>query len=131
VSFDRFVGLPYADKGRGFAGVDCWGLVHLVFASERGIALPSYADRYETAEDRRDVAGLIAGEIGRWDEIAEGQERPFDCVLLREGREPSHISLVVRPGRMLHVQDGRTSVIESYRSGVWKRRVVGLFRYRT
>ena len=61
-AFDRFVGIPYADKGRGDS-VDCWGLVWRVFHEMRGITLPSYAERYVTAHDRAAMAELIAGEL--------------------------------------------------------------------
>lgn len=127
--FDRYVGLPFADKGRAASGVDCWGLVFLINRAERGIELPSYSDRYVTSADAKDIASLINGEMSPWREIEAGQEAPFDCVLIREGSFDRHIGLVVTPGRMLHVRRGHSSAIESYRTGVWRHRVVGFFRY--
>lgn len=128
--FDRFVGIPYADKGRDAAGVDCWGLVCLVFAELRGIELPSYAERYVTGADRRAIAGLVAGELDPWAPVAPGDAQPFDGVLMREGRFPRHIGLVVGAGRMLHVQPGGTSQIERYGSGAIRPRICGFYRYR-
>jgi cell wall-associated NlpC family hydrolase len=126
---DRFVGIPFADKGRTFDGCDCWGLVRLVLAELRGIALPSYSEQYVAAEDRRALSELIAGELGPWREVPDGSEQPFDAVLMREGRFARHIGLVIAPGRLLHVEQGRTSCIERYRDGVIRPRVVGFYRF--
>jgi len=128
VTFDRFVGIPYADKGRGGA-LDCWGLVAKVFRELRGIELPSYAENYVTAEDRRAIAALIAGELDPWLEVSAGAEAAFDCILMREGGYPRHIGVVTRPGLVLHVMRGGTSQIERYRSGRLQSRVVGFFRF--
>lgn len=129
-AFDRFVGIPYADKGRGDA-VDCWGLVCRVFLELRGVALPSYAEAYETAEDARAIARLVAGELEPWQPVALGAEQPFDCVLMKECGLPRHIGVVTQPGLMLHVQRGGTSVIERYRAGPLRFRMVGFYRFRT
>ncbi|KGT75789.1 tail assembly protein [Bradyrhizobium japonicum] len=126
--FDRFVGIPYADKGRGEA-VDCWGLVCRVFSELRGIELPSYAEHYVTAADRRSIAALIAGELDPWLPVVDGEEQPFDCVLMKECGFPRHIGIVTRPGMLLHVQRAETSMIERYRSGPLYHRVVGIYRF--
>jgi cell wall-associated NlpC family hydrolase len=127
--FDRFVGIPYADKGRGET-VDCWGLVQRVFREVWAIDLPSYAERYVTAEDRKAMDALISGELAPWDEVAAGNERTFDVVLMREGRFVRHVGIVTQPGMLLHVSRGETSQIERYGHGPLKHRIVGFYRYR-
>lgn len=128
MTFEHFVGLSYADKGRGPA-FDCWGLVQFVFCEMCGIDLPSYSEAYVTAADRRAIADLIAGELDPWTEIAAGTEQTFDCVLMSEGRVPRHVGVVTAPGRLLHVSEGITSRIEPYRTGPLRHRVVGFYRY--
>jgi cell wall-associated NlpC family hydrolase len=54
----KWIGLPYADKGRGPA-YDCWGLARAVLAAEAGLVLPDYADAYTTACDRFSVARAV------------------------------------------------------------------------
>lgn len=122
--FDRYVGLPWRDRGRDFDGVDCWGLVWLANAG-RGVALPSYAGRYATAADEADIRALIAGEIGAWRAVAVGVERPWDCVLMRR----QHVGVVVEPGRVLHVAEGCSSVIDNYRAAPMRHRLLGFHRY--
>lgn len=128
--FDRFVGIPYLDKGRSVVGLDCWGLLWMVYRELRGIELPSYAESYVTGADRQAMARLIAGEMDDWQEIPAGQEKPFDGVLMREGKFPRHIGIVTQPGMLLHVEQGETSRIERYRSGILANRIVGFFRFR-
>jgi cell wall-associated NlpC family hydrolase len=130
VNLDRFIGLPYVDKGRGFSGVDCWGLVWLVFR-DAGLELPSYDDRYSFPADRKQLATLIADEMRPdWHQIPAGDERAMDCVLMRDRDQARHIGLVTRPGYLLHVEDGVTSVVAPYRQPPIKHRVVGFFRHR-
>lgn len=128
--FDRFVGIPYLDRGRSIVGVDCWGLLFLVYRELRGIELPSYAERYVTGSDRVAMARLIAGELDDWQEIEAGEERTFDGVLMREGNFPRHIGVVTQPGMVLHVFDGQTSRIERYRSGILANRIAGFYRFK-
>ncbi len=127
--WDRFVGIPYADKGRDLSGCDCWGLVFLVYRS-RGIALPSFHDRYTLPADRKALAALIAGELEPWDEIPRGCERTLDALLMREAGHVRHIGVVTEPGMVLHVERGGTSAIERYRAGNLRHRVAGIYRYR-
>lgn len=128
--FDRFVGIPYLDRGRSIVGLDCWGLLHLVYRELRGIELPSYAERYVTGSDRAEMARLIAGELDEWQEIEAGAEKIFDGVLMREGQFPRHIGVVTQPGMVLHVFEGQTSRIERYRSGILANRIVGFYRFK-
>jgi cell wall-associated NlpC family hydrolase len=130
--FDRYVGIPYADRGRDFAGCDCGGLLWLVFREHVGIELPSYDERYLTGADRAAMDALISGEIGDWREVERGSERRFDGVLMREGRSVCHIGLVTDPGRLLHVGSGvGSSVIERYGDGsMLKHRIVGFYRHK-
>lgn len=129
--FDPYVGIPYVDRGRTREGCDCYGLLRLVIRDLCAIELPSFSDRYVTTADQAALAGLIAGELAPWSPVGLGDERPFDGVLLRHGRSLSHIGLVVTAGRMLHVSEGGSSCIESYRAPPWSHRLAGIFRYRS
>lgn len=130
MNFDAFVGLPWRDKGRERDGLDCYGLVALVYAEQAGIVLPSYAEDYATSEDREAVCDLIEGRAEPWREVAERDVRPLDLVLLRHAGVERHIGLVVRRGYVLHIGlDLNVSRIESYRAGRLARRVSRFMRH--
>lgn len=130
--FDRFVGIPYRDHGRGFDGCDCWGLVRLVLRDLKGVDLPGFAESYQTAADAKAVADLIAGQMEPWDALPPGSEQPGDVVLMRRGAAACHVGVVIGGGRMLHVAaDAVASRVESYRSGLRRHRVVGFYRHRS
>lgn len=128
--FAPYVGLPYRDQGRDRAGVDCYGLLRLVYAEMAGLVLPSYSDEYVTTEDGEALQALIAGRLEPWREVASGAVRPLDALLMRYGREESHIGVVVRRGLVLHTGlHVGASRIESYTSMKLRRRVSRFLRH--
>lgn len=98
-----YVGLPFVVHGRDRAsGVDCWGLVRLVYADRYGIELPSWADGYLDLSDRDGIGAALAAERQVWqavDRPAEG-----DVVLMRAGTLP-HVGVWLTPRRMLHTRE--------------------------
>lgn len=122
-----YVGLPWRDGGRNLDGLDCYGLLALVYHSELCLDLPSYT--YPTAEDSRAIASLIDGELSPWHEIPSGAETYLDAVLMLEAGLARHIGLVASPGYVLHMRPGFDSVIETYRGGKLRRRIAGFFRH--
>ena len=52
---ERAVCVPFLDKGRGYDGFDCWGLVVCYYRDVLGIELPSY-DGYDSVQNHRAVA---------------------------------------------------------------------------
>jgi sulfur carrier protein ThiS len=124
---NKYIGIPYQEKGRtAEEGLDCWGLVRLVYDKEFDITLPSYVEAYE-AEDIEKTAELISIHKEGWEPVELPQAG--DVVLFSICGQEGHVGIVVRPGLFLHVIEGQASVIESYTSAKWKKRVVGTFRY--
>lgn len=132
-----YVGLPWRERGRDRRGCDCWGLVRLVLAEQRGVALPSFADDY-AGTDGRGVAELIEANRGLGTPIASREEQAFDLVHCRmpcagHGRARLaawHVGIVVTPDRMLHVtQSLGAAAIEDYRhSPRLRHAVLGFYR---
>lgn len=128
--WDDYRGIPYLDHGRGRDGLDCWGLVRLVYAERFGVALPSFAEDYECS-DAVDLS-IVEKRMDGWREV----ERPTegDVVLIRivRNRRPRfHIGVVVNPrrGEVLHISKDISVTVEQYRSPRWASRVVGFWRH--
>jgi hypothetical protein len=79
---DRFVGLSYVDWGRDFNGVDCYGLLYLVYKEVLNIEIPPLDGKHINPTDRKAIADLVNNELDPWTEIEKGKEEWW---LIQEG----------------------------------------------
>ena len=126
---ERYVGIPFADLGRGPAGCDCYGLVRHVYREELGIGLPDYLG-YGSAEEHGEIAALIDGatRLPMWVPV-EGTPVAFDVAVFRRGRLQTHVGLIVRRGLMIHMVDEDCAKIEGCATGPWAHRLTGVWRH--
>ena len=131
MSFDvsKFVGLPWREHGRDFDGLDCWGLVYLIYLHELRIELPSYVDEYENTVDAKHLKKVYDQNMTAWSMLIHDQPRIFDVALMRVRGHPIHVGIYLEPGKMLHIEDGLNSVIEAYNGLQWQNRLIGFFRH--
>ncbi|MBI5578124.1 MAG: C40 family peptidase [Deltaproteobacteria bacterium] len=123
----KYVGIPFADHGRTEAGCDCWGLARLVYQRERGILLSDCSDGYITAHKAVITADLYSLESAHWREVTDPQ--PFDLALIRIAGIPRHVGIVIAPGRMLHIERGKDSVVEDYTRPGLSGRIEAFYRH--
>lgn len=124
---NKYIGIPFLDKGRDTAGIDCWGLARLIYKEELNIDLPSFSDNYE-ADDSFRMQELIAQYKEGWEQVNSPSEG--DIVLFRILGYESHIGVVVNSQQFIHARDGQDSAIESFDKATWKSRIVGYFKYK-
>ena len=128
--YAKYVGIPFVEMGRERDGLDCWGLVRLVYDEVWGIGLPTYLDGYSTLRDREAVSGLLTrgSEEGCWNRV-EGDRQQGDVLLFRVLNMPLHVGLVADGGRMLHCERFVGTVLERYGRPPWRDRLLGAYRY--
>jgi cell wall-associated NlpC family hydrolase len=126
--FDRFVGIPYKDKGRDYDGSDCWGLLYLVYRDLLGIEIPTYSEAYKNGSDYEEVARLIESRKRTWKRV-EDKPKKYDGILIRYGRYNSHVGVFISRNSFIHVQEGGFSVVDDLKSHRWRDRVVGFYRH--
>ena len=128
---NKYIGIPYADKGRSFDGADCWGIVYLVLLHEFGVRVPTYTEDYtSTDQDCKDeIHDLVSQERQMWCMVSPGQEQPGDVINLRIFGKDWHTGIVTVKGQFLHTLNGHEAVVESYNSRKWKNRIAGFFRH--
>jgi len=132
MSFARFVGIPYEMAGRTVDGVDCWGLVRLVYIERYGIDLPSYAGQYADPPETEERAALVAGEARAfWSEVEWPMEGDVVLAWLTRPDLPVHIGVAVDPERWLHVRPGAAAIIERFDTQFWRPRIAGFYRHRS
>lgn len=125
--------VPFRERGRDYAGWDCWGLVRCAYRDVWGIDLPSWDDRYpdgQTTASRdamKDVVAAATGPAGTWARVSGAGVR--DVVVLRVTGRPIHVGLMIDAQRFIHAEHRVGSVIETLASPLWARRIDGIFRY--
>jgi NlpC/P60 family len=101
---EKYVGIPFVDHGRDWSGLDCWGLVRLVYLTECGIVLPSYGEI--SATELSEVAHEVAGESRKEPWLQIENPRLFDVAVMHRRKAPIHVGVVAEldPVRILHIE---------------------------
>lgn len=128
----KYIGIPYVDGAASVAGCSCWGLVCLVLATERGIALPTYGEisaRDLMAAARR-VHRDAASEM--WAKI--DSPRPFDVATMyaSDGKVKvvSHVGVMSSHTDLLHVWKATHAVNMPITDPRVRFRIAGFYRHR-
>jgi len=123
---NKYVGIPYKEKGRDLNGVDCWGLVRLVYDEQFNIKLPSFTTEYHQ-EDTLRIQELFSQYKEGWVQVDEPSEGT--AVLFRVFGMESHIGIAISSTHFLHAREGYESAIESFNSPQWRNRILGYYKY--
>jgi hypothetical protein len=126
MNFEKYIGIPYLEKGRDTAGLDCWGLVRLIYKEVYNIDLPSFQDSYVLEDDER-IAELFAQYKEGWQPV----ETPVcgDLVLFRILGVTQHVGVMINNTQFVHVRQNSNSAVESVANAKWAKRVVGFYKY--
>lgn len=128
--YQQYVGTPFVEKGRDAKGLDCWGLVRLVYMQERKILLPDYLELYESTNDRELLSEIISTESGaHWEAVVDSPQ-PFDVAILKMMGVPMHVGVVTKPNHIIHCAQGIGTTHEHLGTARWKHRVVGFVRWK-
>ena len=126
----QYLNLPFLGRGRTREGVDCYGLVRLVYQEQLGIELPSYTEGYATPNDQQEIAAMCESAVGlHWKAIPLHEAKVFDGIIFRIMGRTTHFGLVLDAPQFLHAMDGVWSTIERWDSLAWERRVLTAVRY--
>lgn len=112
--FKKYLLLDFLDGGRDLRGVDCWGLIYVIYLSELGIRLPSYHDL--SPQEQKAVSVQVESDtiVRPWIDVPLQEIRPFDMVILRglsnAGGEryewlSNHMGIVTIPPYVMHIED--------------------------
>ena len=123
---NNYIGIPFKYKGRDETGLDCWGLVRLIYKNEYNISLPSFGDDYSDNDIER-ISELIAQYKEGWESIDTPSEGTV--VLFKVLGSESHVGIAISDTHFIHAREGYDSAIEAFNSPYWKRRLVGHFKY--
>lgn len=134
----QYIGIPYLDRGRSRAGLDCWGLFCLIQREQFGRNLPAYDGlgyrdfQGSTRElQRRAMAAFMADAAVRkhWREVPADAAEPGDGLLLRIMGHPIHVGVCAGAPWFLHIEEGVDSCVERWDALKWQRRLIGVYRW--
>lgn len=131
-----YIGIKFFEQGRSReAGVDCYGLAALIMNEIFHVELPDYSKDYEPGDvlNKPAIGKLIANKSceNDWRFIDSGSEKAGDIVLLNLLGYPCHVGVVACPGKMIHITEGASSIIEAYNGKMWSHRTYGILRHRS
>ena len=124
----KYVGIPFAYKGRTPAGADCYGLICLVYRNEYHIVLADYL--YDDNPNRNDIARLFydGKSSPSWRMVVFHQ--PDDIVLFHTQGVPFHCGLIIDDQYMLHTSEKIESCIERFTRPEWRNRILAFYRHK-
>jgi probable lipoprotein NlpC len=129
----KYINIPFKDLGRSFSGVDCYGLLALIYENELGIVLPDYTELvYNSRCDLKTKNDHILKSIGiNWVQT-DSKLKEFDALLFNrrcDTRITSHIGLYAGNGKFLHVLEDFPSMLERLDNPLWKSKFYGAMRW--
>jgi len=127
--FDKYINIPFVDGGRDFTGLDCYGLVCLMFKEERKVELPDFLElNYEPDWAKHGKNHILENIDENWMKVNDGRYKRFDChIFFDEEGIASHVGIEIGDGKFLHVLDGRE--VQIGKMDIWKHRYYGTMRW--
>ena len=121
---DDWIGLPYAERGRGPDAYDCLGLFLALHRARFDRILPDPACTIEQAI-REQTVETYRPHYARVERAREG-----DALLFRMTGRPLHMGYALNDQDMLHTLDdaGHCSRIERFRGASWLGKLEGIYR---
>jgi hypothetical protein len=124
--YNKYIGIPYQEKGRDIAGADCWGLTRLIYENEFKITLPSFIQNYNHSDTER-IAELFAQYKEGWVNLETPSEGSI--VLFRILGHVSHVGVMINATQFIHTRDGQSALIDSLEKPRWRNRISGFYTY--
>ena len=123
---DDLIGLPFADKGRGNPGYDCFGLVAEIYR-RRGKTLPDYGIDHR---DPLEIQYTIKKEIdtGKWIKLKSPEKF---CIILMQ-QHPffvQHVAMYIGAGKFIHSSLHKGVTVDRLNDPFYKNTVRGFYKY--
>lgn len=122
--WEKYVGLPFVELGRGPVGYDCWGLVRLVYQEQLGIELPSWT-AHKSIRDKQTVSDELT-EAHKLFIKTEAPE-PLSVVLMSSTVTLLHVGIAIDRQSMLHTTLGKDACVGRLKT--FEHQIKGFYRY--
>lgn len=135
IAVQDYLALPFVEGGRDRHGVDCWGLVCLIYRDAFGIELDTLDDvalRQGHAMTVRAVLEAARRHVVAWRRVAMEALREGDLLVLHVSGRPMHVGVVIDTvrGRLVHAISSEAGVlVERYASPTFGYRIEMALRH--
>lgn len=124
--YNKYIGIPFKEHGRDIRGADCFGLLKMLYLEFYNVVLPDWkVQSYHVTDINYEVKKGLSAKFDRIDEPEIGDVGIFVFAGL-----PTHIGMYIGSGKIIHVLENETAVIESVTTGRLKGRLYGWYRYK-
>jgi len=116
----KYINLPYKNLGRDFSGVDCYGLLYLIYKKELQIDLPDFVSLQYQKEWYKQNENVILDNIwNQWEQISAPFKK-FDALLFKLNSKMivNHCGVYVGDQKFIHVYEDSPSCINRL-EGPW------------
>lgn len=122
MNFEKYINIPYKHLGRSFDGVDCWGLIWLMYKEEKNIILPNILN-YKEFWYKEKKENHIINNINNCNTKLE-INYPFNIfdILFFFNKSRSfvdHVGMITEENRFIHTYRNDFSKIDRF-EGYWK-----------
>lgn len=125
-----YIGIPFVDGGRDRDGLDCWGLVKLIFKDKHGIELPDFDI---SAKDPRAINGAMEDGKADWMYIPRPELIGGEVLAMSLSQKHmnfiTHVGYHIGYGKFLHIMDKSKSIISSMTDPMWSSRIRGAYAW--
>lgn len=122
VNYSDYIGIPFVKNGRDINGLDCYGLVMLLYKKIYNIDLPDYA----SPDTYSDIEALMNTEKQKW--LACDIEVGSVLIFSIKGYG-CHVGMVIEPDKMIHTWESTNGVTIERISLSWQNRIMGCYKW--
>lgn len=126
IDINRYIGIPYKQKGYGFDGADCYGLTWLFLKEEFNITLPMYHD-IDIYKDVDETVNTIGKEMPLFFGTLTDNPKCGDIALFNFRGRPIHFGIYIERNSVLHILKGTNATYERIDRGRLKGRLEGIY----
>ena len=124
IKYDDLIGIPFRDGGRDMTGLDCWGLVRIIY-DRIGIDLPDYRI---AAADELAVHEEMLEQEPRWRRLERPEAGAVVLIANGETGRANHVGVYIGDGRMIHAYAYSGVAISHTRR--WAAHIIGYYKPR-
>ena len=137
IEYYKYMTLPWKPRGRDLekdGGVDCWGLVLLIYKDFYDLSLDDFesispSNGYTATSEQ--ISSAICG-YKDFKEITDAPKQAVanDIVIFNAAGQPLHAGVCLDNKRFMHMDRNSGVTVGKFNSMEWKNRIQGIYRYK-